>query len=355
MSHTKLFSLLENDLKLQSLVKNLASGYIEVPYIIEQTLKILEDDSPFQNIISDVNKKSLCIMLDLYFIDCYGMYIDDMNLSKLLKFGKIEVYKIEAANGIRYATVGEVAQGVKGLIGEYIYPAGEDIYKKLCLLEWSFTGVSYFFRQAGYNLDYDNNGKPINTFYEMVQMCAKDLKDMFEWVSIKTDVDKALNRIKKLQRSNGYKYASYEKDEIKEDITIKQLITNITKVFPRNSPNIEYRKALALAIKASNNKGRLSPLEIATLRDIYDKHALDLNRSRQLISETNEELKKNCNLSKCSPKQYNIIEDALKIIGIKENTDNNTTEIISDADIDLSLASLSNAIGEGLFDEDGDE
>ena len=40
MSHTKLFSLLENDLKLQSLVKNLASGYIEVPYIIEQTLKI---------------------------------------------------------------------------------------------------------------------------------------------------------------------------------------------------------------------------------------------------------------------------------------------------------------------------
>ena len=84
MSHTKLFSLLENDLKLQSLVKNLASGYIEVPYIIEQTLKILEDDSPFQNIISDVNKKSLCIMLDLYFIDCYGMSIYDMNFSKLL-------------------------------------------------------------------------------------------------------------------------------------------------------------------------------------------------------------------------------------------------------------------------------
>lgn len=380
MSFDKLFKLVDD--KTQSFIQNLSSGYIEVPYIMSETLKILEDDSVFCNIVSDSNKKSLCIMLDQYFSDCWSMYIDDMKLDKLLKYGKIEIYKIDAANGLRYATTNEVAQGVKGLIGEYIYPAGEDIYKKLCLLEWSFNGISYYFRQAGYKLNYDSNGKVTNTFYEMIQMCARDLKDTFEWLSDKNEVTKSINRIKKLQKSKGYKYSSYEKDEIIEDISIKQLITNIYKVFPRNSDNANYRKALALSIKMYKNKQELSPLEISSLREIYEEYALDRGKNNQPAT-VNEDLKKKCalllsertsgkinhnhfaytiidtlkrnNYTKCSPKQYSIIEEALKLVGRDLSTEeDNRTEIISDSEIDLSLASLSNAIGDGLF-EDGDD
>ena len=389
MSYNKLFKLLEDNTRMTSFISNISSGYMEIPYIMSETLKILEDDNPFFGIISDSNKKSLCIMLDQYFTDCWGLFIEDLKLDKCLSYGKIEVYKIAAANGLRYATVNEVAQGIKGLIGEYIYPAGEEEYKKLCLLQWSFTGVSYYFRQAGYKLDYDSNGKVINSFYEMIQMCAYQLKELFDWVSVKENLDKALNRIKKMQKSKGYKYASYEKDEITEDITIKQLVMNIYKVFPRNSSNPDYRKALALALKSYKGKQQLTPLEVSQLRDIYDKHALDINRDKKAAASVNTDVKEKCelllaerfkgkinqkhfaytiietlkrnNYTSCSPKQYAVIEEAYMIVTKANNNDNkvenNTsakTEVISDDDINESLASYNLSGGE-LFDDGDDE
>lgn len=389
MSYNKLFKLLEDNTRMTSFISNISSGYMEIPYIMSETLKILEDDNPFFGIISDSNKKSLCIMLDQYFTDCWGLFIEDLKLDKCLSYGKIEVYKIAAANGLRYATVNEVAQGIKGLIGEYIYPAGEEEYKKLCLLQWSFTGVSYYFRQAGYKLDYDSNGKVVNSFYEMIQMSAYQLKELFDWVSVKENLDKALNRIKKMQKSKGYKYASYEKDEITEDITIKQLVMNIYKVFPRNSSNPDYRKALALALKSYKGKQQLTPLEVSQLRDIYDKHALDINRDKKAAASVNTDVKEKCelllaerfkgkinqkhfaytiietlkrnNYTSCSPKQYAVIEEAYMIVTKANNNDNkvenNTsakTEVISDDDINESLASYNLSGGE-LFDDGDDE
>lgn len=385
MSYNKLFKLLEDNTRMTSFISNISSGYMEIPYIMSETLKILEDDNPFFGIISDSNKKSLCIMMDQYFTDCWGLFIEDLKLDKSLSYGKIEIYKVDAANGLRYATVNEVAQGIKGLIGENIYPAGEDEYKRLCLLQWSFTGVSYYFRQAGYKLDYDSNGKVTTSFYEMIQMCAYQLKELFDWVAVKDNLDKALNRIKKMQKSKGYRYASYEKDEITEDITIKQLVMNIYKIFPRNSSNPEYRKALALAIKSYKGKQKLTPLEVSQLRDIYDKHALDINRNKKDESAVNTDVKEKCelllaerfkgkinqkhfaytiietlkknNYTSCSPKQYAVIEEAYLIIA-KDNNNNKDkaakTEVISDDEITQSLASYSLSGGE-LFDDGDDE
>lgn len=389
MSYNKLFKLLEDNTKLTSFISNISSGYMDIPYIMSETLGILEDDNIFFNMISDSNKKSLCIMLDQYFTDCWGLYIEDLKLDKSLAFGKIEVYKISAVNGLRYATVNEVAQGVKGLIGENVYPAGENVYKKLCLLQWSFSGVPYYFRQAGYKLEYDNNGKVTTTFYEMIQMCAYQLKELFDWISIKDNLDKALRLIKKMQKNKGYKYASYEKDEITEDITIKQLIMNIYKVFPRSSNNAEYRKALALALKAYKNNIRLSPLEISQLRDIYEKHALDVGNKTNTNVEPNKELEDKCNkllaerfsgrinqrhfaftiietlkrsnYSKCSPKQLSIIEDAYMLLtrSEKNNKENistsSKTTVISDEEVDKSLSMYDIGDRELFDDDDGED
>lgn len=389
MGYNKLFKLLEDNTRMTSFISNISSGYMEIPYIMSETLKILEDDNPFYGIISDNNKKSLCIMMDQYFTDCWELYIEDLKLDKYLSYGKIEIYKVNAANGLRYATVNEVAQGIKGLIGENIYPAGEEEYKRLCLLQWSFTGVSYYFRQAGYNLEYDGDGKVTTSFYEMIQMCAYQLKELFDWVAVRNNFDKALNRIKKMQKSKGYKYASYEKDEITEDITIKQLVMNIYKIFPRNSSNPEYRRALALALKSYKNKQQLTPLEVSQLREIYDKHALDIHRNKQESKEVNIDLKEKCelliaerfkgkvnqkhfaytiietlkknNYTSCSPKQYAVIEEAYKIVtkdinkNINEQENKVTkTEVISDDDITKSLATYSLSGGE-LFDDGDDE
>lgn len=385
MGYNKLFELLKDDIKLKSFVSNLSGGNMEVPYIMTKTFELLEDDSVMFNHISDSNKVALCKMLDMYFNDCFYIYIEDVAFDKLLNYGCIEVYKIDAANGLRYATVNEVAQGVRGLIGEKVYPAGEKEYQYLCLLYWTFVGKPYYFRQAGYKLEYDDNGKVITSFYEMIQMCAQQLKDMFDWISVRNDYESAIKKIQKMKKNKGYKYATFEKDEIVEDITIKQLIYNVYKVFPRNSDNIEYRRALALAIKNYKNHVQLSPLEISSLRDIYEKHALDRNAGKE--QNVDEDLKNKCevilrekysgkiksnhfaytiidtlrksNYTKCSMKQHAIIDDAYSIVAREHNEVEDEkitrTEVISDNDIDSSLETLSNAIGHGLFDDESEE
>lgn len=160
---------------------------------------------------------------------------------------------------------------------------------------------------------------------------------------------------------------------------------NIYKIFPRNSSNPEYRKALALAIKSYKGKQKLTPLEVSQLRDIYDKHALDINRNKKDESAVNTDVKEKCelllaerfkgkinqkhfaytiietlkknNYTSCSPKQYAVIEEAYLIIA-KDNNNNKDkaakTEVISDDEITQSLASYSLSGGE-LFDDGDDE
>lgn len=381
MSYTKLFKLIENDKRMTAFMSNVTSGCMDISFLMSETVKLLEDESIFCNLISDSNKIALCNMLSMYFQDCWELYIDDLKLDKLLKYGKIEVYKIDAANGLRYATVNEVAQGVRGLLGEYIYPSGEEAYKKLCLLEWTFSGKNYFYRQAGFELTYSKDGKVQENFYQMIHNSANELMELFKFVSMRDELDKVIKPIKKMQRSKGYKYASYEKDEVSEDITIKQLVVNVHSIFPRNSSNMEHRRALALSLKAFNNNNKLTPLEVSTLRELYDKYALELSKR----TEIDLELKKICdkveaeryngainsehfaytvigtvkksNYTKCSDRQLEIINDAYNQIMKNVKSDNkidetvNQSPVISEDEIDKSLA-MYDFGGNELFDDE---
>lgn len=392
MTFNKLFEVVEENTQVKSIISNVSYGIMDTPFLMNKTVEMLADDSPYLNIISDENKQALVNMLIMYFNNCWGLYVEDYELDKLLKFGKIEVYKVDAPNGLRYATATEVAQGIKGLIGEYIYPATEENYKRLCLLQWTFSGVNYFFREAGFKLTYDNTGKPKETLYQMIQMSSQQLVDLFKWSSIQDNIDKALNQIKKMKKNKGFKYASYEKDEIEESISIKQLIYNIDKTFPRNSTDIDYRKAIALIIKAKKNIRSITPLEISFLRKAYDKKAME--RSNGKVVEESNKLRDECELilnertsgkidpnhfaykiistlknsgyKKCSVKQYDIIKDALNIISNyeekKQETEDNKAEqlILDDTCIDnvvdatdtSVLTDISDALGRGLFDDD---
>ena len=385
MSFTKLFSIVDE--KTQSLIKNLSSGYIDVTYLIEEILKLLEDSHPLSDLILEINKKHLCTLIEQYFTDCWELYAEDIPFDKLLNYGKIEVYKVNAYNGLRYATEKEVKQGIKGLIPEHIYPAGEEAYQKLCLMYWTFTGRNYYLRQSGVNIDFKyEGGKLMTSFYEIIQKSFVALQDMIRFVSVSENLELAIKKIKKMQKTNGYKYATYERDEIEEDVSVKQLLLNIYDFFPRQSPVPEYRKALALVLKHRSGK-MLSPLEISELRTTYDKFAMDstmtlTKKSNVLQTEKikgmcdsimkGKEVGKisekhfafviiptlaKCNYSKCSPKQFAVLEDAVAGVGERNKpvgkvVDNNITEIISEDDVDSSLSSMSNMIGNGLFGDD---
>lgn len=374
MGYNKLFNIIKCDDKTKNLIANI-SKMENTPYILSEVMSILDDNSELFNSIGDKDKEQFVNLIKLYFENCFEYWLDFKDIEKAIKYGKIKIYKVEAANGLRFATVNEIEQGVSGLLGEYIYPAGENEFKMLSLLMWTFTGISYYFRCAGYSLSYNKDSKVIETFCEMIAMCVHDLKKMIVWLSNEEKVDKALRIMNKFKKTKGYKYASFERDEITEDISIKQLIHNIDKEFPRNSTNNLYRKAIALVIKTNRDNQRLEPLEVAELRRIYRMYLSERTIKKSNENKTNEELKSMCerilserdsgkidpkhfayviidtlkkkNYSKCSDKQYRFIADAINIL---DNNIDNSTEVITDIDIDSSLSDLSNAIGLGIFE-----
>lgn len=387
MGYTNILSIIEED-KLRAFMSNMIPDEGEQPYLISETMSLLEDNSIMRNAISDSNKVALCNMLRSYFVKCYYDFMEDTKFKNLIKYGRMYIYRVAAADGLRYATNQEIKQGVSCLIGEETYPAGENEYRLLCLLQWTIDGCSYYFRQAGFQLEYTADGKVATMFYGMIQMCANKLLELFNWMHT-DEYDKCIDKLKKLVKSKGYKYASYAKDEITEDIPIKQLILNIKQKFPKQSPVTKYRKALALALKGSKDISYIEPLDITFLRNtytefVYEQKNIDSKRQTEVV-----ELKKLCEMLvserysgkinsehfayriigtlkandyvKCSPKQMQILEDAKKkILKHTEDSENEQqndneqirkTEILTEDEIDTSLAALSNAIGDGLFED----
>lgn len=380
MSFNKLFKTI-TDSGLQQFVESMESNRDSVPYLIRSILDLLCDKSLYYGAITDENKLAFVYLMRLYYNTCFSIYLDNINFSNILKYGKIEIYKVEAANGLRYATVKEVENGVEGLIAEYIYPGGKTEFQHLALLGWTFTGEHRAIRSFGYKLKYNNDSDVVTSDLEIILNNADALKAMMDWVADGDKMNKSIRCINKMKRNNGYKYATCEKDEIVENISIKQLLKIIEQMFPRNSKDKEYRKALAMVVKTHTANRRLTPLEISELRRIYKKFAMETKSAQPENSDKNNKIRKQCeeilaardkgildgsmfvfkiistlesnNYSRCSIKQYSFIEDAYNKIANEAVEENNTqSEIISETDIDNSLASLSNAMGSGLFFEE---
>lgn len=383
MGYDSIKKLIADNQNLSTLITNLTNGGFGTPYIMQSTLEILDDTDATFKIIPDGNKIALCNMLNMYFKTCYFEYIDTKlkNYEKLVEFAKVKLYEVDAACGKRSATVNEIAQGVKGLVAKDIYTVDEDKYKLLCLLQWTFTGKPYYFKQAGYTLEYDSNGEVTTLFYSMVFMCSKQLLELFKWVGT-DDFDSCIKKIKKFKAGGGLKYATYEVDEITEEITIKQLVQNIHSKFPRNSDNIKYRRALALSIKYDKKlkygTKYIEPLDIAFMRQVYDEYIQSLvdvsqrdtmiyikEKCEKLLNDRysgliNQEhfvykiipnLQKN-NYTKVSVKQLRIIDDAYGVLeSAKEKLNTNYEAVIDEDEIDNSLQVLSDAIGNGLFED----
>ena len=280
-----------------NVIDNLASGKFDVPYIIDETMMLLDDSYQLYNMIPDVNKIALCKMIKRYTDNCLKLFMEGENkLAELCKYGKLIDYRVVTAEGERKATEKEVEAGVEQLIGKEVYPVGEEIYKKLCLLTWTIEGNIKWYKLAGYTVEYSNNDVK-TTFLEMIMQSANELNEAMKWCGT-DEYNKAERILNKTKKKKGIGLLGYAKDEIKEDISVNQLTRNIVKIFPRSSSNKDYRKALALALKATKNNVRLHPLEITYLRKQYKAYALDKsyrdNERHENESNKNEELEAKC-------------------------------------------------------------
>lgn len=393
MGYSKLFSLIDDRQDIKSIIMNLSSFGSEQPYLVSETLNMLSNESIIRNIIPDKDQIALACMLRLYFNDCWAMYSDVNKYIGLAKYSRLDSYSIESDKGLRPATESEIRQGVMGLQCKEVYPAGEEFDKTLNLLLWTMTGNTFYFRRAGFKNNFDTNGKITDNLYQMIYQCSNELNNMFKFIADKNKYNKCIKIIEKYKKSNGIKYASYASDEIKENMSIKQLMNNIKINLPRHSSDENIRKAIALYIKSQ--KKQLTPMEISYLRGVYsyyinNRERINIKTSNENKKNSDSELKKKCEIlineryrgkidsnhfayriidtlskydySRCSVNQYRVIEDALRII---HNTNENKeiimneerarqeVNIISDDDLD-SYESISDFIGEGLFDDSSD-
>lgn len=404
MSYENVLSKLSNKKAIDFINKADSIEYA-LPFLITNALNIIRDDSIQGMMVPMEDKIGIANMAVMCNDSCFGAYLDifitDSSLSKssmdnLLKYGEIEIYKIAAKNGLRDATQSEVEQGIRGLIAENIYPAGQNYYQLLNLMMWAFTGENYYFRKAGFTLTYDDKGNVNETVYQMIKMSAPKLVEMFKFVANTDEFDKVLAIIRKTKAKGGYKYCNYASDEIKESISIKQLVQNIDKMFPRGSDNKDYKKAIGLVIKTNKRGARLTPIEVSFLREVYARFVN--NRQYKTDDDANQqvnnELKEKCerllfmrdsglidpkhfaytiittlrksNYTRCSDKQLAYVDNAIQILNnnnaknlreqqLKEMEDNsremaqtNITGVLTENEIDDTLK---NMLSTGIFEE----
>lgn len=378
MTFDKLSNILNDDI-LVTRISSISNQLDAAPKVLTRLYSLIHDDSVFWNVTNDSQKRGLAYMAVTVYDGCFYAYNENIIKPDHCKYGAIEVYDIDAADGLRPATIGEVKSGVHGLIAKNIYPAGEESYRNISIILWLFTDIAYYYRCAGLPIEYDRFGKVSTTTYEMLNRAVKRIADAITWL-MQGNAEKAIKIINKYKSSGGYKYAEYAKDEVRENISIKQLIKNIDNEMPRNSDKAEFRRAISLIIKTNKNNVRLTPLEISWLRNVYDE--LIATKSNTEKPEMDTRLKADCDrisqaqlagllsrsdfvfkiigtlskngYTKCSPKQRKFIDDAIEKLD-NINRENNTgnkspAQVINDDDIDLTLTGVSDLIGQGLFE-----
>lgn len=347
-------------------------------------LKDFLADSNFALVtVPDRHKIALVSLMIKYYSICGVWLIGKNDLDKLLECGKIVIYKIDAPLGLRVATISEVKNGVRGLLPTYTYPIGYDKYKLLCLLMWTITGLRKYYAEAGFKCRYGPDGKCIDTIYDMIFRCADSLEKLFEWHMNKEEFDADMIKLRSLIKHKEYQYPQFARDEVKEDLTVKQLLYYLENNVPKKSGNVKYNKALYLLISRKQYNRELTPGDISFLREVY--HELQEDIAAQSAREAKRlKLKEECeqlltareqglvpydhfafkiistlkrnNYSKCSNKQYEIIRDALGLMRKNAGKPQNSVEIIDEIpdvdDVVEELVDISNALGNGEYEFD---
>lgn len=380
MTCNRLIDLIPDEVEMIQNIQAFGISGIELPYLMQEILNLLDDDNECNKLVSDNDLVVLAYMFREYKNKCFSEFEYITKNPKILEYSRYLAYKIEAANGIRFATKNEVDEGAEGLLAYYIYPAGEEAARNMSILYWTVEGKPYQLRRAGYKFEYDKNGVLLTSSYQMIQMVYLDIHDMLNWFTDEKGYKTAIKKITKFKNNGGYKYATYEKDEIRESITVKQLIKTLEEHVPRKSENIDYRRALGIIFSNKNKGTTPSPLDLSELRRIYKVYCDDFRRNGAV--GVNEELKELCNkieqgvvnkivppthfalkiistikkagYVKCSQKQLAILREAENIIKKHEEKQNQSvvSTVITDDEINDTMLNTIAKMEHGIFEED---
>ena len=346
--------------KDKNILNNIIIDSVPKTDLMLNILDILDETGPYSMTLSEHNRDSLVRLLLRYTDICWPIYLDGVNIGSLVPYMKTIIYHVNADEGYRIATVGEVENGVISLVEEVKDNIPEKDQRLLKLLEWTFSGDWKTFKSLGYESKFNYATKRVETTYmQMLQQCGNELNEMLDYVNDDRKMDSCLTVLRKIKRLGKYKYPQYMPDEIKADISLKQLIYTLKQKLPKGSTDKDIRKAWYLILNVYNNTKYLkspNPSEVSFLRKIYnelstnttynkvDKKAQEairadlkdkcekllVGREKRLIDSSHFAFKiidtlKRSDYVKASVKQTMIIDNALKEMDVNIMAENQKT------------------------------
>lgn len=299
------------------------SDGMEKIFIVRETLNVIRDTSVSADKLDERTIVAYCMMIYRYLRSCGIKYEKLRSIKNLASKSSVELYKIDASLGNRYATKGEVENGVRGLIPYKIYPAGEDACIYLNLLAWSMTGnIKYIkdIKEVGIP-DTFNVDKSISWTFGFMQKYPDKIISMIVWMENASNYVVAQGKINAYKK-NPFRYAEFAQDEVKENISVKQIIYGIRK------------ECIGTNVIGDNtDDSELTPYQISSLRKLYHSICSGNDREglikkceyltesakkgyideKEFVFRIIETLSKN-KYSRCSEKQMGIIDDAVRSV-----------------------------------------
>lgn len=270
MSYDGVNKLIEADEKLYKFMVGTEGSVLRLPVLITETLEMLADDSPLRSVITDANKVALCKMCRSVHtkLASITMFDDDKKIKALCDYSKKDIYYIEALNGNRIATKREVEDGVEGLYAKPTYVAGEKASDMLHVIMWIISGdARYLYRNGDTGvIKFSEDGNVSTPVYTLIYRYAEKITQATEYYDSE-EYKKAAKIIQKFQKTASKLYKDIESDEVTAPISKEQLVKDILDRFPRGSSNVDYRKAVSLALAYERNHRWVTPAGIAFMRE----------------------------------------------------------------------------------------
>lgn len=374
--------------ELYNTFKNIISDKIEKTDLMKNILNIISDQTPYSN-LSDDTRHKLVLALKTHF-DCVWVLINvnNTNVDRLIKGMYEDVYYIKAYNGIRVATQSEVENGVVSLIEKRDWKLGEqgeEIYKQFNIMMWSITGRLRYYTAAGLKYTWDKETGLVETYLQLLSRSTPVMNSLYDLLKDNNKYDSIVSAINKSIRRGKFKYPNFAVDEVKTNLSSKQLIFNANKVLWNYADDFSESKRLLMRIK-KDNRFKPTPLDISKLREDYETatsvsyQSKNKKTNKDNLTDKQLDVKTKCELIEqavkdgklsssdwgnkiattlkkhkyrfCSDKQYRIINDTVSKLEEKpkENTrvmdDSEMTDVLDD------VYNVLDALGKGTLKTD---
>lgn len=277
-----------------NVLKNFCSPYATQIYIVVEVLNLFADNNVTGKLIDTEDMVIMAKLASWSAVELYEVYSRGEDyLRRMISGGRDEIYTVEVSGKVRYATQGEIANGVEELSMQYKYFLDEETdYRYLKMLLYLVYGRLGQLSELGYTIEYIRYREPRTSLRDIVSMCSYEMAATLNWVH-DGGFDRARSIVNKSIKKK-FKYPTYASDEVVPEIPVRQLINDVDNKRRYLQSEEEYLLYKMCRRVVMDSRVKLQPMQIQRLRQLHTTLA---NEDRQEaavleIEKISEELTK---------------------------------------------------------------